>query len=562
MNTALQMHWKKFILIACWLGLGLIPSACSNLNPNFPKTSVEEVFSPVKVKRPVAIQATPAEINKALIPDFDQTLRRPGITPRTKTFNLSVHDLPAREFFMGLIMDTSQNIIVHPDVTGSISLELKNVTLPQVLDAVQKVYGYDYKKSAAGYIVYPATLQTKIYAINRLDLVRKGLSKTRVSSGQLSNSKNNNYNNQYNNQSSTNNRNQTQNSGSWIDTKTQTDFWQELETSLKTIVSVDDQAHVIINRQSGVIVVRAKPMQQREVENFLNKTQTRIEKQVLIEAKILEIILNEGNQDGVNWANIVREGTEMFLTSSAPLPSAIAATQEVFTIGIKKGDFTAFIELLETQGKTNILSSPRISTLNNQKAIIKVGQDEYFITDISSSTVATGSSTIVNPDITWTPFFSGIALDVTPQIDDDDEITLHIHPSITRVEDQTKKLVINDKETELPLALNTVRESDSIVHARNGQIIVIGGLMQETDSEDKRGVAFLTQLPYLGNLFRVNTGNKKKSELVILLKPTVITSNADWQRDLAASKQRMQELEDFQMWKDLDLLWEKPAHDN
>jgi len=562
MNTALQMHWKKFILIACWLGLGLIPSACSNLNPNFPKTSVEEVFSPVKVKRPVAIQATPAEINKALIPDFDQTLSRPRITPRTKTFNLSVHDLPAREFFMGLIMDTSQNIIVHPDVTGSISLELKNVTLPQVLDAVQKVYGYDYKKSAAGYIVYPATLQTKIYAINRLDLVRKGLSKTRVSSGQLSNSKNNNYNNQYNNQSSTNNRNQTQNSGSWIDTKTQTDFWQELETSLKTIVSVDDQAHVIINRQSGVIVVRAKPMQQREVENFLNKTQTRIEKQVLIEAKILEIILNEGNQDGVNWANIVREGTEMFLTSSAPLPSAIAATQEVFTIGIKKGDFTAFIELLETQGKTNILSSPRISTLNNQKAIIKVGQDEYFITDISSSTVATGSSTIVNPDITWTPFFSGIALDVTPQIDDDDEITLHIHPSITRVEDQTKKLVINDKETELPLALNTVRESDSIVHARNGQIIVIGGLMQETDSEDKRGVAFLTQLPYLGNLFRVNTGNKKKSELVILLKPTVITSNADWQRDLAASKQRMQELEDFQMWKDLDLLWEKPAHDN
>lgn len=540
-------------------GFCLLLIACSNLNPDFPKTSVDQFFAAAEEKRPAVKPTTPAEISNVLIPGFDQVLSRPKFIPRTKTFNLSVHQLPAREFFMGLIMDSSENIVVHPDVSGSITLELKNVTLAQVLDVVQKVYGYDYKKSAAGYIVYPATLQTKIFKINRLDLVRNGLSKTRVSSGQLSNSRNRN---SYNQQPGSSNRNQTENSGSWIDTKTQTDFWQELETSLKTIVSVDEQADVIINRQSGVIVVRAKPMQLREVKNFLDTTQSRIEKQVIIEANILEIILNEGNQDGVNWANIVREGTEMFLTSSAPLPSAVTATTEVFTIGIKKGDFTAFVELLETQGKTNILSSPRISTLNNQKAIIKVGKDEYFITDVSSNTVATGSSTIVNPDITWTPFFSGIALDVTPQIDDHDNITLHIHPSITRVTDQTKQLVINGEESELPMALNTVRESDSIVHAQNGQIIVIGGLMQETDKDEKRGVAFLTQIPYLGNLFRINTGKKQKSELVILLKPTVITDNSDWQHDMAASRKRLQELQDFQLWKDLDLLWEKPGHDN
>ena len=201
------------------------------------------------------------------------------------------------------------------------------------------------------------------------------------------------------------------------------------------------------------------------------------------------------------------------------------------------------------RGKTKILSSPRISTLNNQKAIIKVGQDEYFITDISSNTVSSGSSTITNPDITWTPFFSGIALDVTPQIDDNNEITLHIHPSITRVESQQKTFTINGEDGELPLALKTVRESDSIVHAKNGQIIVIGGLMQETTDEDKRGISFLTRIPYLGNLFRENRGAARKTELVILLKPTVILDNENWQNDMNSSKNRMQALENFQLWK-------------
>ena len=215
-----------------------------------------------------------------------------------------------------------------------------------------------------------------------------------------------------------------------------------------------------------------------------------------------------------------------------------------------RGDFSAYLELLETQGKTNILSSPKISTLNNQKAIIKVGKDEFFITEVSTNTESSGiGNPIQNQEIKFTPFFSGIALDVTPQINDDDEVTLHIHPSITRVEDQLKEFTINGEAGSLPMAINTVRESDSIIKAKNGQIVVIGGLMQETKEESKRGVAMLSQIPYLGNLFRVNKGKTQKSELVILLKPTVINDDDDWAPSLNSSKKQLKQLHNHPLWK-------------
>jgi MSHA biogenesis protein MshL len=499
----------------------------------------------------------PQAVNDALIPDFNPSLIH-NAEPKAMLFNISVHDVNAREFFMGLVMDSPENMVVHPDVTGTISLELKNVSIAQVMDAVQKVYGYDYKKNDMGYIVYPSTLQTRIFKINRLDLIRKGQSNTLVSSGQITGNSSNNRTN--NNSSSSNNSstgNNSQNngfstsqnrsslfSGSWINTNTETDFWKELETTLQAIISVDSEANITINRQTGMIIARAKPMQLREIEQFLTLSQQQINRQVIIEAKIVEVILDDSHQAGVNWQSVVRQSG-----NAIPFITGIGAVGEVFTIGATWGDFSALVELLETQGKTNILSSPRISTLNNQKAIIKVGADEYFITDVSSNTVSSGSATITNPELTWTPFFSGIALDVTPQINDQDEITLHIHPSITRVEDQTKEFTINGEIGSLPMALSTVRESDSIIRAQNNQIVIIGGLMQEYKEESKDGIFGLTQIPYVGNLFRVNKGQTRKSELIIMLKPTLIKGNHDWMPSLDASRQTIDQLQQHPLWQ-------------
>jgi MSHA biogenesis protein MshL len=553
------------------IALGLLLASCTNVkhptSSNITKTFPDNAARPdTKPSVNVPPENAQQEYNPPSRPSKYST-RRP--------FYVSVREVDAREFFMGLMVDSDENIVVHPEVKGLISLELKNVTVPQVLDAVQKVYGYDYKRTDIGYIVYPATLQTRTYKIDRLDLLREGKSNTYVSSGQTGNS-NQGYGNQQNaySQQQPNNMNQlggmgnsygmggggnnnsymNRTSGSSITTVTQTDFWTDLEDALHTLISVDKDASVVINRQAGVVIARAKPMQLREIESFLSTTQNQISRQVILEAKILEVELNDAHQDGVEWKSIIREGLQI-----APVmvnPTAAAAGR-IFTLAsrsgsFRAGDFTAVVSLLESQGKTNVLSSPRISTLNNQQAIIKVGKDETFVTGIAPGLVTGGITGVASqPTAILSSFFSGIALDVTPQINDSGDITLHIHPSITDVKSQDREFTLDSNGTTsvVPTALSVIRESDSIVKAKDGQIIVLGGLMQDNSDENKEGVTGFDRIPFLGNLFRVNTGTRQKTELVILLKATLINSDADWQNDIDASHQRFKTLDSYPRWQ-------------
>lgn len=529
-----------------------------------------------------AFQATDRKstVETTPIEPVQQTIETVVESKKIKLINVSFHEVNARDFFMGLVIDSQENMVVHPEVSGYITMDLKNVTIEDVLEATKQMYGYEYKKTRIGYMIYPATLQTKIFNVDHLDMQREGNSITRVSSGQINNNRQNGMsgmnnlmgtqsglaaggggigngqagNQMFNQLSATN-----ATSGSWINSTSKTDFWQELEKSLNTIIAapvkqsmdsviMSDAPGIAINKQTGMVVVKATPMQMRDIEKLINGTEHRISRQVVIETKILEVILDSGHQDGINWASVVRQSGQAMLTASNPLPSAIAQSANVFTLNVNKGDFSMFVHLMENQGKTNILSSPRISTLNNQKAVIKVGQDEYFITGVSSNNnTGISGSAVVNNDIQWTPFFSGIAMDVTPQIADNEKITLHIHPSITQVESQVKDFSINGQANSIPMALNKVRESDSIVNAESGQIIVIGGLMQEKRDETKRGVSLLSSLPYVGHLFREDIGALEKSELVILLKPTIIENN-NWDEQLQEAEDKIKILENRRMW--------------
>jgi len=483
------------------------------------------------------------------------------------SLNVSVHQIDAREFFMSLAVDSNENMLVHPEVTGLISLELKNVNVPLVLDAVQKVYGYDYKKTEIGYVIYPATLQTRTFKIDRLDLLRQGKSSTYVTSGQTGSSTSGSGGSSSSSMSSSssagglsgnqpggNNQSNTsaggagaRTSGSSITTTTETDFWKELDEALHALIAVDKDATVVINRQSGVVIARAKSMQLREIDNFLTTTQNQISRQVILEAKILEVTLNDSHQDGVQWSSIVREGLQAFATSGVYTLTANAGS-------FVAGDFTAVVNLLESQGKTNVLSSPRISTLNNQQAIIKVGEDASFVTGISAAIVSGGlTNTVTQPTPILTPYFSGIALDVTPQINDSGDITLHIHPAITEVTSKDVKYdiggTLSSTTSTIPTALNVIRETDSIVKAKNGQIIVLGGLMQDRKTENKEGVFGFSRIPYLGSLFRTDTGRNTKTELVILLKATLISNEADWKNDIDTSQQRLKTLDAQPRWQ-------------
>lgn len=510
--------------------------------------------------------SVPDSVARSLIPTIDlDTANVPQIKDE-EHFDISVNGVAADQFFLSLVDGTDYNMVIHPEVTGSITLNLRNVTLPNVLEAARDVYGYEFISTAYGFQVLPGRLRARIYQINYLNIERSGSSQTSVSSGSLTQGG-----------GSTEDGDTISSSGSKgtnIRTEqTLNSFWDELQDSVQAIVGAGEGRSVVVNPQSGVVVVRALPNELREVEAYLQATQLIVQRQVVIEAKFIEVRLSENFQSGINWSSLLKPGNNSITTSnigggtvlagesalsgtsgnsgnldpdnfSAISGAAANAFGGVFSAAVNLGDFTAFIELLKTQGNVQILSSPRVATMNNQKAVIKVGQDEYFVTDISTNQTTNATSTINNPDITLTPFFSGIALDVTPQISQEGDVTLHVHPSISEVKDQQKTVTLGTVTQQLPLALSTVRESDSIVRARSGQVIVIGGLMQESVNDQDAKTPFLGDLPGIGSLFTHKKDVSTKSELVILLKPVVVRSADEWNDELLKSRGNIKELRD------------------
>lgn len=517
-------------------------------------------------------QATdvPESVSSALVPSITLGTSELPVARDKQRFDIAVNNVPAVQFFMSLVEGTKYNMVVHPEVKGAITLNLSNVTIPDVLQAVRDVYGYEFVSTDYGFQVLPGRLQARIYQINYLNINRRGGSRTIVSSGsltELGSGENNSGSGKEGNQSGGGGR--TVQAGATITTELpETSFWKELQTSIQAIVGSGEGRGVVVNPQSGVVVVRALPTELREVEKYLAATQLIVQRQVILEAKILEVRLNDAFQTGINWNQLLTPGknsiratnigggsvlvnesglsdiagSQYDITSLTSQEGALSsAFGGVFTLALKVGDFSSFIELLETQGKVQVLSSPRVATMNNQKAIIKVGTDEFFVTDVSSTNVSTGGTTSVNPSVTLTPFFSGVALDVTPQISEDNNVTLHIHPSISDVVDQQKTVTIGTVTQELPLARSTVRETDSIVRAKSGQVIVIGGLMQDIISDTDAGAPGAKDIPLIGHLFKHTKKSSKKSELIILLKPVVVEDSKAWSADLQKSFDALKE---------------------
>ncbi|MEO8331329.1 MAG: hypothetical protein ABI479_02775, partial [Gallionella sp.] len=285
-------------------------------------------------------------------------------------------------------------------------------------------------------------------------------------------------------------------------------------------------------------------------------------RQVILEAKIVEVQLNDSFQSGVNWAAFknnlnsrtsagqLSSGTTLAVTGAltngaitsipgADLALAAASGQaagSLFGLAFQTSNFAALLSFLESQGNVHVLSSPRIATLNNQKAVLKVGTDEFFVTEVTGGTQSTTAIAGTSPTVKVQPFFSGIMLDVTPRIDENNEIILHVHPSVSAVTTVNKTVDLGTTmgTYNLPLASSSVSETDSIVRARDGQIVAIGGLMRQATFDDQSGLPGLPKA-----VFGQTSKRSEKRELVILLKPTVVDGDKDWSDDITQSRDRI-----------------------
>lgn len=542
-----------FLLLAC--SLFLLSCAPKHVVENTNKTtqSIADAMAEAGVIFTADVEMPPDDFLDELFPDSGVAV--PGLVEdinQEVAFDMSVSNAPARLFFMSLVKDTNINMVVHPSVEGEISMDLKNVTVAEVMKLTREVYGYEYKNSSGGYLVLPARIRSKIFAVNYLNISRKGESTMTVNSGQISNTDTDS--NSGENGSSTGRRS-SNNQSSSINTTIVSDFWSDLRQTVMSIVGGGAGRSVVVDRHAGLVIVRAMPGELRDVEAYLSDAQESLQRQVILETKIIEVRLNDSFQAGIDWAALsssgnalaattgIINGRNVILDSLNDLDlSDNTDVTNLFALGTRSSNFAALIRLLSTQGEVQVLSSPRVSTVNNQKAVIKVGTDEFFVTDISSNTVSNVSSTTTSPDITLTPFFSGIALDVTPQISENDEVILHIHPSITEVVDQTKEITLGSETLQLPLAFSTVREADTVVRALNGQVVVIGGLMQNISSNDDAGLPGVSDIPAVGSLFKQQSKRNNRSELVILLRPIVVGSNKTWSDYIKDSASRMEKL--------------------
>ncbi len=508
---------------------------------------------------PVASPAPPAVQAEAAPPP---AAPRPDATPEPR-FDLIVSGASARDVFLSMVTDTRYSMLMHPELTGTLSVTLRGVTVREALESIRDVYGYEFKIEGRRITVFPATMQTRIFMANYLQAKRQGRSDTRVSSGAAPSNNNNNNNN--NNQPGNGNGNGSNSNGgesldsSQVSTTSSSDIWAETSEALRSIVGTGNGRNVITSPQSGTIAVRAMPEELRQVENYLRASRLALERQVMLEAKIVEVELREGFQSGIDWSLLRRNraiGQTSGIASNAlvtnnrglpTLPSAVAsllvdsvsvpaAGSGTLGLAIATNGFQAVLGFLETHGDVQILSSPRVATLNNQKAVLKVGTDEYFVTNVSGGSVYSGNSSNNNgtttlPALTLTPFFSGIALDVTPQIDDANTITLHVHPSVTAVSEVTKRIDLGTIGSyKLPLASSSVNETDTVVRVTDGNIVAIGGLMQVEAVGHNSGLPGSSSNRVTQTLFGNTNSSSRKKELVVLIKPTIIRNVDDWQQ--------------------------------
>jgi len=553
--------------------------------------------------------ATTPSLEQSLLPPLRMEMPQVGGRSIDQRFDLSVNNAPAAQVFNSLVAGTRYSMLVPPSVAGTISVNLKDVSLREALDTLRDVYGYEYKIDGTRIFIQPAGIQTRVFQVNYLSAQRRGVTQVRVVTSTV------NQGSQFGT-TGTATAGVTgtttgsagggsggglgaglfggpiQNDNTRLTTNQEAIFWSDICEALVALTFPPDSApasaggiqqalqlpddrqrgmcnrrgpndrSIVVSPHSGVIVVRATPAELRSVDNYLKATRLAVERQVMLESKIVEVTLSEGYQQGINWAAFNQSVAVGQLTRLGNVENVqtaddvkAAAIQRIFGgpagavtgLAVATSNFAALLTFLESQGNVQVLSSPRVATLNNQKAVLKVGDEQLFVSNVSVTPVSnatTGAITSALATPQFTPYFSGIVLDVTPQIDESGNITLHMHPSINDIANVPTSVNLGFGDVSLPTAKSTIREADTIVRVIDGSIVAIGGLMRTQVSDQRGGLPGVSDMGPLASIFRSVTRVVEKKELVILLKATIVDSDRAWADDLRESNARIEKLGD------------------
>ncbi|MBL8541984.1 MAG: secretin N-terminal domain-containing protein [Betaproteobacteria bacterium] len=512
----------------------------------------------------------------------------PKPTPKPATYSVVVNEVPVRELLFALARDTKQNIDIHPGLSGLVTLNAVNETLPAILDRLSKQVNLRYRTEGNTIIVQPDAPFSKTYRVNYVNMTRDTTSTVGASvqiagpagSGQVSGTgavagaggmgaAGGNA------------------SATTVRTTAKGDFWEQLRENVRAIISsnrqlvqsADDRAaraeaqraareervaqaeaaskagqsaadlytaafsqplalpgdikdEIVINSFTGTVTVLATEREHRLIQQYLDSVQTAAQREVLIEATIAEVTLFDEFQAGVDWSVITNGGLKIVQDLGARALTSPAA----FFVDYSGGNFKGLITALEQFGNTQVLSSPKLMVINNQTALLKVVDNIVYFTIQAQQGVATGGGVIQPNTFTTTPqtVAVGVILSVTPQVHETGQVTLTVRPTITRILD-----FVDDPNPSLcttgaggliqnciknPVPQLQVREIESVLQVGTGQTVILGGLMQDEVARDRKGLPYVSTLPGIaGTAFSTRTNKTKKTELVIFLKPTVIT---------------------------------------
>jgi len=446
-------------------------------------------------------------------------ITEPVPEPELELYSVVVQNVSVRELLFAMARDANINVDVHPSISGSVSLNAIDQTLPQILDRISRQVAIRWDFETADYLVVQAdTPVLRSYRVDYVNVARSAASEVSVSSAVTGGIDQSAANAQENNSTTT----LTQSSAN--------DFWATLGANLASILGQGaDQNGIIISPESGLVTVRATERQHMEIAQFIESVRTRALYQVLIEATVVEVNLSDEFQSGVDWSTLARDSGQVSFSQELTGLNLNNPPTNILTLDKSAGPdaVNATVRLLSRFGDTRVLSSPKLMALNNQTAMLRVVDSKiYFTIEVEQGTAATATSPAIPPTFTsevhTVPV--GFTMAVTPQISENDQVTLNVRPTISRiirfVDDPNPALADAQVVNSIPEI--QIREIESILKVDSGQIAVLGGLMQDTVSSDVAGLPGLNRLPVVGNAFSYRDEELVKTELIIFIRPVVV----------------------------------------